>query len=165
MPISFRDVAEILKAIDESQADHIEIEIEGMRLAVRKRGSVAPSAPVSITDSNAQSPESGQSQSASQASASAAPAASPSSNMVAPEGHEIIRSPMVGTFYSRPSPAESPFVESGSSVKPGDPLCLIEVMKLYTTIEAANHGAIISIFAEDGQLVEFDQQLFLIKLD
>ena len=72
---------------------------------------------------------------------------------------------MVGTFYRRPSPDETPFVEVGARVEAGDPVCLIEVMKLYTTIEVPAAGTIEAIQAEDAALVEFDQLLFLIRPD
>jgi biotin carboxyl carrier protein len=70
---------------------------------------------------------------------------------------------MVGTFYGRPSPDEEPFVKEGSEVTAGAPLCLIEVMKLYTTIEATADGVIESILVEEGKLVDFDQPLFIIR--
>lgn len=78
-------------------------------------------------------------------------------------GRIVLRAPMVGTFYRRPSPQEPPFVNVGSQIKKGDPLCLIEVMKLYTTIEAPADGVIELIGADDAALVEFDQLLFAIR--
>ena len=66
---------------------------------------------------------------------------------------------------SRPAPDQPPFVEVGSKVSAGDPLCLIEVMKLYTTIEAPVSGTIRQIAVEDAALVEFDQLLFVIAPD
>ena len=69
---------------------------------------------------------------------------------------------MVGTFYSKPSPEEPPFVIAGQGVKKGDTLCLIEVMKLYTAVESATDGTVETIFVEEGVLVEFDQPLFSI---
>ena len=67
---------------------------------------------------------------------------------------------MVGTFYRRPSPGKPVFVEIGSSVKPGDTLCVIEVMKLFTQVECRQAGTVEAILAEDGKLVEFGQPLF-----
>ena len=75
---------------------------------------------------------------------------------------DIIKSPMVGTFYSKPSPEEPPFVITGQEVKKGETLCLIEVMKLFTAVECTADGTVEMIFAEDGALVEFDQPLFSI---
>lgn len=70
---------------------------------------------------------------------------------------------MTGTFYCRAAPDEAPYVSAGERVSAGDTLCLIEVMKLYTTIEATADGIVDSILAEDGKLVEFDQPLFVIR--
>lgn len=69
---------------------------------------------------------------------------------------------MVGTFYRAPSPDAPPFVEVGSRVEPGDPLCVIEVMKLFTTIHAEFSGTVSEIGADNAQLVEFGQMLFVI---
>ena len=163
MSLSYQDIAEILKSIDESQAEEIEIEIEGFRLAVRKRNPNAPNRPLAadsttipvMTERQAPQPEQ-----ETQVKESDLP---PPEQTEAPAEHTIIRAPMVGTFYRRPDPESEPFVEQGSTIKAGDALCLIEVMKLYTTIESTVSGTVISIFAEDGNLVEFNQQLFLIS--
>ena len=163
MSLSFKDIAEILKSIDESDADEIEIEVDGLRLAVRKRGAnpsaqslpahpaptpqkseqipVPPAPPTEVAESSEDTPDS----------------------IESTANHTVIRAPMVGTFYRRPDPESEPFIEQGSAINAGDPLCLIEVMKLYTTIESTANGVVESIFVEDGSLVEFNQQLFLIK--
>jgi acetyl-CoA carboxylase biotin carboxyl carrier protein len=77
------------------------------------------------------------------------------------EGHEVT-APMVGTFYASPSPGAKPFVEIGSTVAPGDTLCIIEAMKMMNQIEADVAGKIVSIQAENGHPVEFGQPLFII---
>ena len=166
MSLSYQDIAEILKSIDDSDAEEIEIEVEGFRLAVRKRNASAPSDhsyrattdPVTLPEKIEQNlppamPDAGSRESAS-------PLPEPTE---APADHTIIRAPMVGTFYRRPDPESEPFVEQGSAINKGDPLCLIEVMKLYTTIESTVDGTVVSIFADDGNLVEFNQQLILIS--
>ncbi len=79
-----------------------------------------------------------------------------------PEG-EPVRSPMVGTFYSAPNPETPPFVEVGSTVAAGDTLCLIEAMKMFNQIEAEQSGEIVAVLVEDGQPVEFDEPLFVIR--
>jgi acetyl-CoA carboxylase biotin carboxyl carrier protein len=70
---------------------------------------------------------------------------------------------MVGTFYRAPSPKDPPFVDIGSVVKVGDPLCVIEVMKLFTTIEADRAGRVSTIYVSNAELVEFNQPLFRIE--
>ncbi len=89
--------------------------------------------------------------------APAAPAASPK-----PDGH-VVASPMVGTFYTSPSPDSPPFVKVGQSVKVGDPLCIIEAMKIMNPIEADRAGTVVAVLAENGQPVEFEQPLFIIN--
>ncbi|MCZ4064205.1 acetyl-CoA carboxylase biotin carboxyl carrier protein [Oxalobacter aliiformigenes] len=78
-----------------------------------------------------------------------------------PEGN-VVKSPMVGTFYSAPAPGNPPYVEVGSTVKQGDTLCIIEAMKLLNEIEADTSGVIKQILVENGEPVEFGQPLFVI---
>ncbi|MBN09047.1 MAG: acetyl-CoA carboxylase, biotin carboxyl carrier protein [Flavobacteriaceae bacterium] len=76
--------------------------------------------------------------------------------------HIIIKSPIIGTFYRKPSPDKPNFVEKGSEVKKGDPLCVIEAMKLFNEIECEIDCKIIKILVDDETPVEFDQPLFLV---
>ena len=78
-----------------------------------------------------------------------------------PEGH-VVKSPMVGTFYRSASPGAKPFVEIGDPVQVGDPLCIIEAMKLMNEIEADRAGVVKAILIENGQPVEYGQPLFII---
>lgn len=78
-----------------------------------------------------------------------------------PEG-TVVKSPMVGTFYSASAPGNPPYVQVGSSVKAGDTLCIIEAMKLLNEIEAESAGTIKKILVENGSPVEFGQPLFII---
>ena len=78
-----------------------------------------------------------------------------------PAGH-VVRAPMVGTFYASASPGAAPFVKVGQQVKGGDPLGIIEAMKMFNQIEADVAGTVLAIVAENGQPVEFDQPLFVI---
>ena len=79
----------------------------------------------------------------------------------APQGN-VIKSPMVGTFYRSAAPGSKPFVEVGDAVKEGDPLCIVEAMKLMNEIESDKAGVIKAILCENGQPVEFGQPLFVI---
>ncbi|CBA14855.1 acetyl-CoA carboxylase biotin carboxyl carrier protein [Xanthomonas albilineans] len=78
-----------------------------------------------------------------------------------PEGH-VLRAPMVGTFYTSPSPDKPAFVSVGQTVKIGETLAIIEAMKMFNPIEADVAGTIVAILGESGQPVEFDQPLFVI---
>jgi acetyl-CoA carboxylase biotin carboxyl carrier protein len=75
----------------------------------------------------------------------------------------VVTAPMVGTFYSGPSPAAKAFVEIGDEVKPGQVLCIIEAMKMMNQIEADQGGRVTSIMAKSGDPVEFGQPLFVIE--
>jgi acetyl-CoA carboxylase biotin carboxyl carrier protein len=79
-----------------------------------------------------------------------------------PDGH-VVTSPMVGTFYASPSPDAPAFARVGQVVKVGDPLCIIEAMKIMNPIEADRAGTVVSVMAENGQPVEFEQPLFIIS--
>lgn len=83
---------------------------------------------------------------------------------VAPAAKEgdLVKAPMVGTFYRAPNPGAKPFVEVGQTVKEGEPLCIIEAMKLLNEIEADKSGVIKEILVENGAPVEFGQPLFVI---
>ncbi|WP_374675944.1 acetyl-CoA carboxylase biotin carboxyl carrier protein [Ideonella sp.] len=93
--------------------------------------------------------------------AAAAPAAEPAAP-AAPAGH-VVKSPMVGTFYRSSSPGSKPFAEVGTVVKEGDPICIIEAMKIMNEIEADKAGTVTQVLVENGQAVEFGQPLFVIE--
>ncbi|HEX5356967.1 MAG TPA: acetyl-CoA carboxylase biotin carboxyl carrier protein [Aquabacterium sp.] len=98
--------------------------------------------------------------------AAAAPAAAPAAPAVeaAPEetGH-VVKSPMVGTFYRASSPGAKAFAEVGDQVKAGQPVCIIEAMKIMNEIEADQDGTITKILVENGQPVEYGQPLFIVE--
>ncbi|PRX48118.1 acetyl-CoA carboxylase biotin carboxyl carrier protein [Salegentibacter salegens] len=84
----------------------------------------------------------------------------------APEGEDsnyiTVKSPIIGTFYRKPSPDKPTFVEVGDSIKEGDVLCVIEAMKLFNEIESEVSGKIVKVLVDDSSPVEFDQPLFLV---
>lgn len=93
----------------------------------------------------------------------AAPAAAAAIETPKDEDHLItVKSPIIGTFYRKPSPDKPTFVEIGSTVNQGDVLCVIEAMKLFNEIESEFSGKIVKILVDDASPVEFDQPLFLI---
>jgi acetyl-CoA carboxylase biotin carboxyl carrier protein len=94
------------------------------------------------------------------AAAAAAPAAEAAPVVAA--GHTV-KSPMVGTFYGAASPGAKPFVTVGSTIKEGEPICIIEAMKIMNEIEADKSGTVTKVFCENGQAVEFGQPLFIIE--
>jgi len=89
-----------------------------------------------------------------------APVAEP---VVPVESGHPIKSPMVGTFYRSANPGAKPFVEIGDAIKEGEPICIIEAMKIMNEIEADKSGTVKRILCENGQAVEFGQPLFIIE--
>ncbi len=94
--------------------------------------------------------------------ASEAPAAPVAEAAAAPTGH-VVKSPMVGTFYRSASPGSKPFMEVGSHVKEGEPVCIVEAMKIMNEIESDMDGTISKILVENGQAVEYGQPLFIVE--
>jgi acetyl-CoA carboxylase biotin carboxyl carrier protein len=94
------------------------------------------------------------------AAAAAAPAAAPAEPV---ETGHVVKSPMVGTFYLSSSPGAKPFIEVGTVVKEGDPICIIEAMKIMNEIEADKSGTVTKIICENGQAVEYGQPLLIIE--
>lgn len=95
------------------------------------------------------------------APAAAAPAPAPTAAVEA--AGKVIKSPMVGTFYRSASPGAKPFVEVGGSIAEGEPICIIEAMKIMNEIEADLGGRVVNILCENGQAVEFGQPLFTLE--
>lgn len=95
--------------------------------------------------------------------AAATPAAAPAAAAAELPEAKVIKSPMVGTFYRSASPGAKAFVDVGSTVKAGEPVCIIEAMKIMNEIEADLGGTIARILCENGQAVEFGQPLFVLE--
>ena len=93
----------------------------------------------------------------------AAPAAAPAAEVAPPQAGHAVKSPMVGTFYRSANPGAKAFVELGTVVKEGQPVCIIEAMKIMNEIEADKSGTITRILCENGQPVEYGQPLFIIE--
>lgn len=158
MSLSYEDVAEILKIIDSSSCDELIVETGDIKLVVRRNtapGYVAPAAERAGPGPAIAAPP--------RPRADAAAARQATTGQTAAAGQIEVTAPMVGTFYRAPSPDAPPFVEIGMLVQPGQPLCIIEVMKLFTTINSECAGRVVQIGAETGDLVEYGRTLFVIE--
>ncbi len=93
----------------------------------------------------------------------AAPAPVPAPAVAPEEPGHTVKSPMVGTFYRSASPGGKPLAEVGTQIKEGEPICIIEAMKIMNEIEADKAGTVTRILCENGQAVEFGQPLFVIE--
>ena len=166
MPLTHSDIAEIIRLVDQSTLDEFTVEVGDLTVEVRRKRAAAtgaaatpaPAAPAVSPALPAPAP------STPPVPAAAAPESAPAApgEPALGEGQVAVRSPMVGTFYRRPSPDEPPYVDVGSEVEADAPLGLVEVMKLYTTIYAKTPGRIARVCANDAELVEYDQILFVI---
>jgi acetyl-CoA carboxylase biotin carboxyl carrier protein len=157
MPLSYDDISGLLKIIDSSSCEELILETSDIKLVVRKRSANgADVRPAPIYQSQAQ---------AGSHLASTPAASSPATADGNQNSAGAVRSPMVGTFYRAPSPDAPPFVEVGSKVKKGDPLCIIEVMKLFTTVHAEFGGQVVKIAVENGAFVEYGQTLLVVTPD
>ena len=87
----------------------------------------------------------------------------PSEAPQAGSGTELIRAPLVGTFYRAPAPDAPPFAEKGDMIKKGKPICILEAMKLMNEIETEVAGRVMKVMVENGEPVEFGQALFLVE--
>ena len=157
--MDLRKLKTLIDLVSESNVSELEItEAEG-KVRIVKSSGVAPTvvaAPVKAAVAGTPA-----------APAPAAPAAAPAvvaePAPQAPAAGHLVKSPMVGTFYRASSPGAKSFVEVGSVVKQGDPICIIEAMKILNEIEADQSGTITQILAENGQAVEYGQPLFVIE--
>ena len=170
MPLTHADIADIIRTVDQSTLDELVFEVGGLKIEIRRKGAAqsasnASAAPASsapappVVPAAPVAPGSAPSSDPAAEHESASPA---SGDPVLDAGQVAVRSPMVGTFYRRPSPGEPPYVEVGGEVDVDTPVGLIEVMKLYTTLYARTPGRIAWICPIDAELVEYDQILFII---
>ena len=152
--MDIRKIKKLIELLEESNLTEIEI-VEGEESVRLIRGGMVQQAmPAAVPYPPA---------------AIAAPAATPAAAAVVeededqiPEG-EAVLAPMVGTFYAASGPEAQPFVKLGQSVGVGDTLCIIEAMKMFNQIEADVAGTVVAILVENGQPVEYDQPLFVIR--
>lgn len=157
--MDFRQVKKLIDLLQRSDIDEIEVKEGENSIRVCRHRAAASS---SYSLSEVLSAEAQRIESTKTVSVSTGEKSSPESPESAHPNGYIVRSPMVGIFYRSNSPDASPFVEENRIVKAGDPLCIIEAMKMMNHIEADRSGKITAIFVENGTPVEFDQPLFVI---
>ncbi|WP_342556384.1 acetyl-CoA carboxylase biotin carboxyl carrier protein [Paenibacillus sp. FSL R7-0652] len=148
------EIKELIKLVDESSVQELEIENEGSRLSIRKPGKTEYVQAAAVQPQVIAAP---QVQPTAAVVSEAAPQADTTSHL-----HKIV-SPMVGTFYRASSPEAGPFVSVGDKVVEKTTVCIIEAMKLMNELDADIKGEIVEVLVENGQLVEYGQPLFLVK--
>lgn len=164
--MDFKQIQELIKLVNDSNIGEVTVEQKDFKITVRQKEE-------QITQVMATTmPHMPAMQSLPQQAPQGLPAAAPAQSATpaqtaasaAPAGNTItIKSPMIGTFYRKPSPDKPNFVEVGDEVTPGKVVCVIEAMKLFNEIESEVKGRIVKILVEDASPVEYDQPLYLVE--
>jgi len=147
-------VKKVLKLVEESNVNEIELEEKGVRIRITKNAS---NVGVLHQMAPAVMPQ--------QAPPVAAPVAQPAAEPapVAEKKYHEVKSPIVGTFYRAPAPDAANYVEVGQNIEEGTVLCIVEAMKLMNEIESDSTGKVVKICVENGKPVEYNQVLFLVE--
>jgi acetyl-CoA carboxylase biotin carboxyl carrier protein len=159
--MDLRKIKKLIDLLEESNLAEIEIKEgeESVRLARTPKGGYAVPAPMQMPMQQMEQRPAAPMPMSSPTEASTGGSAKPGNAL--PDGH-VMRAPMVGTFYTSPSPDKPAFVSVGQAVKAGETLAIIEAMKMFNPIEADVSGTVLAILAQSGQPIEFDQPLFVI---
>jgi acetyl-CoA carboxylase biotin carboxyl carrier protein len=160
--MDLKEIQNLIKFVAKSGASEVKLEMEDIKITIKTVSesdttqvryiSEAPVAQSPVVMSKETAPQ------ASEAPAPAAPVAKPEDD----SKYITIKSPIIGTFYRKPSPDKPLFVEVGQTIVEGDVLCIIEAMKLFNEIESEVSGKVVKILVDDASPVEFDQPLFLV---
>jgi len=162
MMLTYEQIKELIQLVSERQLHGLEIERSGFRLKIT--GAAPAAVPL---ESRASSPSSAAAAADSSAESPAVPGIRNAALVKAASGPalHLIASPIVGTFYSSPSPTAEPFVRLGDRVRKGQVLCIVEAMKLMNEIESDADGIVVEIQPRNAQPVEFGEPLFGIRLE
>lgn len=158
--MDIKEIQNLIKFVAKSGASEVKLEMGDIKITIKTGGDDSKGETTYIQQVPVQ-PQAQQQQSAPQPVAE--PTTATKETVTNEEDKYVtIKSPIIGTFYRKPSPDKPTFVEVGSTIKEGDPLCVIEAMKLFNEIESEVSGKIVKVLVDDSSPVEFDQPLFLI---
>ena len=157
--MDLKEIQNLIKFVAKSGASEVKLEMDDVKITI-KTGSdsettIVQQVPVAAQVPQAVAPAPVPTAPAAETPAPAAPAEDDSKYIT-------IKSPIIGTFYRKPSPDKPLFVEVGQTIAEGDVLCIIEAMKLFNEIESEVSGKVVKILVDDASPVEFDQPLFLV---
>ena len=158
--MNIKEIQNLIKFVSKSGVEEVKIEREDFKITIKTKKNITKQVLVEDLPSNniiASQPVLSVQQEIVQETSS-----NNSSEELENENHIVVKSPIIGTFYRKPSPDKPSFVEVGKTISEGDVLCVIEAMKLFNEIESEFSGKIVKILAEDQSPVEFDQPLFII---
>ncbi len=155
--MDLKQIHELIKIINKSNIGEISIEDKDGKVTIKQKEEqvVTVAAPQQVYNVAPQP----------SAAPQALPQAAPTAEAPAPKSDNLItiKSPMIGTFYRKPSPDKPNFAEVGTEIAPGKVVCIIEAMKLFNEIEAEISGTVVKILVDDHSPVEYDQPLFLVE--
>jgi acetyl-CoA carboxylase biotin carboxyl carrier protein len=159
-----KELRELIEFLKEQEIVEFEMERGDFKVKVKRAGA----APAAVSDriiAVHAAPAVAPAETVSQPAAAVPPPSKPAGAAEAApdEGLHIVKSPIVGTFYESPSPGSLPFVKVGDTVEAGQILCIVEAMKLMNEIEADASGEIVKKLANNGQPIEYGQELFAIR--
>ena len=156
--MDIKEIQNLIKFVAKSGASEVKLEMDDIKITIKTGSDSDRTQAIQYAPAQTQMPQ----------AMTAAPAATESSVAAAPSKESenskyiTIKSPIIGTFYRKPSPDKPLFVEVGQTISEGDVLCIIEAMKLFNEIESEVSGKIVKILVDDSSPVEFDQPLFLV---
>jgi acetyl-CoA carboxylase biotin carboxyl carrier protein len=146
--LTYDDLVQIVELIKStSHFSEFRLKVGDIEVSLRRAGAAPRPAPAALSDSEPAAP--------------ATPKAKPGARQF-PDGAQLVRSPMVGTFYRAPEPGKPAFVELGSRVEPDTTVCIIEVMKLMNSIPAGARGVVREILVENAEAVEYGEVMMVI---
>lgn len=154
-----KEIRDLIDFISETGLEEVNIETEAFKINVKRSSpqvAVPPALPAAPIAAPPSAPPATPPSVESPKPASPEPASSSDAHLI------TVKSPMIGTFYRSSSPDTDPFASIGSTIKPGDTLCIIEAMKLFNEIESEVSGKVVKILVENAEPVEYDQPLFLV---
>jgi acetyl-CoA carboxylase biotin carboxyl carrier protein len=165
--LKVQEIREIIKLIDQSNIDEFCYEANGTKVSMKKQQDQVVKEPVQVQQP-VQAPPEPKQEPAQQApqqevKEETAKQEAPKTEKSNADYDAEVKSPMVGTFYSSPSPDQDAYVKVGDQVKEDSVVCIVEAMKLFNEIEAEVSGEIVEILVKDGELVEYGQPLFRVK--
>lgn len=160
--MDIREIQNLIKFVAKSGATEVKLEMDDFKITIKTTEAGAAEASY-FQHYPASQPMQPMMQPVAPATpAPAAPATPAASTAEDNSKYVTIKSPMIGTLYRKPAPDKAPFVEVGATISKGDPVCVIEAMKLFNEIESEVSGKIVKILVDDMSPVEFDQPLFLV---
>lgn len=162
--MDYKQIQELIKLINKSNIGEVSIEESDFKITIKQKKDQptqqALAAPVYLQPQVAAPPPVQQALPTAQVKETPQTSAETTAK---PDNLITIKSPMIGTFYKRPSPDKPSFVEVGEEIAPGKVLCIIEAMKLFNEIESEVSGKVVKILLDDSSPVEYDQPLFLVE--